>query len=66
MTLLDGVDTVEVSKVDLTFLGHGYYAEARTLLNDMYLLLRHNQLPPRIGLDKTPAEGGGTYWVIRG
>jgi hypothetical protein len=37
--LLDGIDTIDASDADLTFLGHGYYAEARPVLTDMHAAL---------------------------
>ena len=40
-----GVDTVEVSNVDLSWLGHGYFADARDLLQDMHKLLADNTPP---------------------
>nr|MBA3924123.1 alpha/beta hydrolase [Nostocaceae cyanobacterium] len=51
ITVVDGIDTVEVSDIDLTLLGHGYFADARDLLQDMHRLLMHNASPEqRFGL----------------
>ena len=35
VTVVPGIDTVDVSGVDLTLLGHGYFAEARPCLADI-------------------------------
>jgi len=60
-----GIDTIEVSNIDLTFLGHGYYAAARDLLHDMHDLILHNSPPvSRVGLVKADAPGGQLYWQI--
>jgi esterase/lipase superfamily enzyme len=64
ITLVDGIDTVEVSNIDLTLLGHGYFADARDLLQDMHQLLIHNSSPEqRFGLRKKQ-ENGQNYWII--
>ncbi len=64
ITVVDGIDTVEVSNIDLTFLGHGYFADARDLLHDMHQLLIHNTSPEqRFGLRKKQ-ENGQNYWMI--
>ena len=42
------IDTINVSNLDLTLLGHGYVAEARELLTDIHHLFRHGS-PPTSG-----------------
>jgi esterase/lipase superfamily enzyme len=64
ITVMDGIDTVEVSNIDITWLGHGYFADARTLLQDIHELLIHNTSPEsRFGL-RSRQEGDQTYWQI--
>jgi esterase/lipase superfamily enzyme len=65
LTVVPSIDTVEVSNIDLTFLGHGYFAEARDLLHDLHDLLINN-LPPerRMGLRRIDGTGGQRSWVI--
>ena len=41
-----GIDTVNVTNVDLTALGHGYIASARDVLQDMHNLIVHDAPPP--------------------
>jgi esterase/lipase superfamily enzyme len=65
VTVLPGIDTVEVTDVDLTFLGHGYYGEVRDVLHDMHALLRHDDPPAkRMGLRPAATPEGQGYWVI--
>jgi len=67
VTIVPGIDTVEVTAIDLTFLGHGCFAEARDLLHDMHRLLIHNDPPEmRLGLQKAATADGQTYWIIKG
>ena len=59
------IDTVEVTNVDLTLLGHGYYAEAESVLYDIKELLEHNSPPERrIRLTAAAEAGGPAYWTI--
>jgi len=62
VTTVSGIDTVEVSNVDLTFLGHGYFAAARDLLHDLHDLLV-NDLPPERRMGLEPSRDG-RYWII--
>ncbi|MEA5553292.1 alpha/beta hydrolase [Anabaena cylindrica UHCC 0172] len=65
VTVVEGIDTIQVSKIDLTFLGHGYFADARTLLEDIRDLLIHNT-PPNRRQGRLEPSIGGNYWIIRG
>lgn len=66
VTVVPGIDTVEVSNVDLTFLGHGYYAAARNVLHDMHNLIMHGSPPKsRMGLITATTPEGQPYWQIR-
>jgi len=63
VTVVDGIDTVAVSEIDLTVLGHGYYAEARDVLHDMHDLLTHDTPPGnRMGLRLSTQ---GRFWEIK-
>jgi esterase/lipase superfamily enzyme len=66
VTVVPGVDTIEVTNIDVTTLGHGYYAEAEAVLYDIADLLRHGDPPerrPRIHPGGA-AHAGPRYWVI--
>jgi esterase/lipase superfamily enzyme len=66
VTVVNGIDTIEVSNVNLDFLGHGYYAEASGVLYDMAILLLNNMDPvgrPRIA--PTVSDEGTSYWIMR-
>ncbi len=47
ITVVEGIDTVDVSDIDLTLLGHGYFAEQRNVLNDIHNLLMDNTPPDK-------------------
>ena len=56
-----GVDTIDASAIEGTFLGHDYFASTRAVLTDMYILLTHGSAPPRMGLEPV-SENGTTHW----
>jgi esterase/lipase superfamily enzyme len=64
LTLVEGIHTIETDAVDLTLLGHGYYAQARPVLADIHELLHGARHPSaRMGL-RQGSEGPG-HWVFR-
>jgi esterase/lipase superfamily enzyme len=65
VTVVKGIDTIEVSGVDLDALGHSYYAEAGPVLRDIWILLKTGSPP-----SDRPALSGATcddsaYWSVR-
>src|SRR5262249_45594665 len=65
VTVVPGIDTVEVSNVDLTQLGHGYFAGSQVVLSDMALLLRHGHPPTeRPAVYARRNEAGDQYWSL--
>ena len=66
VTIVPGIDTVEVSNIDLTLLGHGFFANARVVLQDMHNLIMHNAPPDRrMGLMKNIPDENVAYWSIK-
>jgi hypothetical protein len=63
--IVPGIDTINVTSVDLTTLGHGYVADARGVLEDMHELLVHD-VPPdrRFALRQGETDAAERYWVI--
>lgn len=65
-TVVPGIDTVEVTNIDLSVLGHGYVGKAAPVLYDMADLMRNNA-PPEERTRLFPEKNfeGLDYWVIR-
>jgi esterase/lipase superfamily enzyme len=64
-TVVSGVDTVEVTNVDLTQLGHGYVGEAEAVLYDMFTLISSNTAPERRArLTEARTASAARYWTI--
>src|SRR5581483_8229450 len=39
--IMHGIDTVDASAVDTTLIGHTYYADERSIISDIFALIRH-------------------------
>jgi esterase/lipase superfamily enzyme len=64
VTIVPGIDTIDVSKTDLSLLGHGYFSDDRDVLHDMRHLLSYNTPPAkRFGL-KTVQLDTQKYWMF--
>lgn len=65
IVVVPGVDSIDVSAVDTSFLGHSYYGENKSVLSDLRLLLRQGRPPDgRPGLHRRE-KGGLPYWVLQ-
>lgn len=68
LTVVDGIDTIEVSNVARSLLGHGYIADKSVLIDDIGDLLSRN-LPPddrRLRLvEQRDDQTGRRYWRMR-
>jgi esterase/lipase superfamily enzyme len=63
--VIAGVDTVDASNVDTTFLAHSYFSSKRTVLSDLSYLIREGYPPERRhGLERK-RHSKGTYWAFR-
>ena len=65
LILVSGIDTIDATGVDTSFIGHSYFPEARSVLADMFYLIRDGKRPDqRFALE--PVEiAGKRYWKFR-
>ena len=61
--IMSGVDTVDVSGVNMDALGHSYYGDNRSVVSDL-LEFFEGKHPPRPGLTRIPVGSLG-YWILR-
>ena len=65
VVVVPGVDTVDVSTVDTSLLGHSYYGDNRSVLSDIFALVRDGKPPLlRFGISRRGASPR-TYWAFR-
>jgi esterase/lipase superfamily enzyme len=60
--VMQGLDTVDVSKLSMDALGHSYFGDNRSVVQDLLKFLK-GQLAPRPGLSKVPL-GSLAYWQL--
>jgi esterase/lipase superfamily enzyme len=67
VTVVPQIDTIEVTQFNLLDLGHGYWAQAKELITDIYQLMRYGAAPPRALLrsETSPPPDKSSYWVLQ-
>lgn len=63
ITVLPGIQTIDASAVDTSFSGHCYYAECRSVISDIFYLIRQNP-EDRFGLEGRETAQG-RYWSFK-
>jgi esterase/lipase superfamily enzyme len=62
VSIIAGIDTIDASSVDTTFIGHSYYAENRSVLSDIFWLFKNGKPPKdRFGMREITQEDGVYY-----
>jgi len=66
LLVIPGMDTIDVSTVDTSLLGHDYYGDNTTVIADMLDLINESK-PARLRRWLKPMQLGGLmYWVFQG
>ena len=63
LVIVEPVDTVDASEVDTSFMGHSYYGENRSVLSDIFHVIR-NGTPPQNRQLKEMTRDGQRYWLF--
>ena len=65
LVVVDGIDTIDVSNVDTSLVGHSYYGSNDTVLADLfYVLTDPRPAAQRRWLEAVPL-GQSVYWVFQ-
>lgn len=63
--VVPGVDTIDASSVDTSLVGHSYFAENRSVLSDIFYLLRDRKPPDKRHGLRPKEHGGLRFWVFQ-
>ncbi len=63
--VLEGVDTIVVNDMNLGDFKHGYLSSSRTILSDIFSLLKHGLSPSERHSLSAVSDSYGDYWRIR-
>jgi hypothetical protein len=59
LVVVPGIDTIDATAVDTSFMGHSYFAETRSVLEDIYALMTtHQRARRRFGVGQVVGVGG--------
>lgn len=61
--LVEGIDSVDATVVDTSLMGHSYFGDNRSVISDLFQLMRHNHGPADRGLTER-LQGGVRYWAF--
>jgi esterase/lipase superfamily enzyme len=65
LVILKGVDTIDASNVDTSLLGHSYYGDVRSIIDDMHYLIQESlTVDKRAGLSRAGREPN-KYWQFK-
>ncbi len=65
LVIVPGIETVDATHVDTSFLKHSYFAETGSVLSDMFYLIRDGmRADQRFGLRAVDAQAG-RYWEFK-
>jgi hypothetical protein len=66
VTIVPGIDTVDVADVDMSDIGHGYVADLAAVVGDMSQLINSDEEPDRrFRLQRAEDANGRRHWVIK-
>jgi esterase/lipase superfamily enzyme len=65
LVVVPGIETIDATHVDTGLLGHSYFAETRSIIDDMYYLIGYShRADQRFGLRRVDAQVG-RYWEFK-
>ena len=64
VVVVDGIDTIDVSALDTSLLGHSYFGDQRSVIADLYYLLRDGLDPARRRGLRASGQAPNRYWVF--
>lgn len=61
--IVPGIETVDATDVDDSYLGHSYYSTSRAVLSDIYYIIKkHLKADFRFSLQAIDTKEGGRFW----
>jgi esterase/lipase superfamily enzyme len=65
IVVVPGLDTIDASNVDTSLLGHSYFAERRTVISDLFYLIRDGKGPEERHSLEPKTCPQGQYWAFK-
>jgi esterase/lipase superfamily enzyme len=64
LVVLPGMETIDATAVDTSFLGHSYFSESSSVLSDIFYLIRDGKPADQRFALKPRQTSTGRYWVF--
>jgi esterase/lipase superfamily enzyme len=65
LVVVSGIETIDATAVDTSLLGHSYFGDSRSVLSDMFYLIRERKrADDRFGLRRMDSSAG-RYWEFK-
>lgn len=65
LVVIRGIETIDATGMDTSLLGHSYFADSRSVLSDLFNIVRnHQQADQRFGLRRVESPIG-RYWTFK-
>ncbi|MFH0771542.1 MAG: alpha/beta hydrolase [Candidatus Omnitrophota bacterium] len=65
LVVMPGIETVDATNVDTSFLGHSYFAESRSVLSDIFYLIHDGKRADGRFSLKSAETPDGRYWTFK-
>jgi esterase/lipase superfamily enzyme len=65
LVVVPGVETIDATSVDTSLIGHSYFAESRSILSDMFYLIRNGERADRRFALRRVETQEGRYWEFK-
>ena len=65
LVVLPGIDTIDVTAIDSSLLGHSYYGSNVSIMADIYHVLKHGRMVHASRWLEPRLHDGRTYWVFQ-
>ena len=63
--VVDGIETIDATGLDESFLGHSYFSETKPILNDILEIINTSKRAARRRLLEKQQQDEGVYWKIK-
>ena len=64
VVVLDSLDTVDASSVNTSLIGHGYFAENKAVMDDLFMLTQYDA-PARLRNLRTEVQDARVYYLLK-
>jgi esterase/lipase superfamily enzyme len=64
--VVEGVETIDCSRIDQSLMGHSYYVDNRDVTTDLFMLLKENRPPSQRTFLEQKKSTDGNYWQFAG